>query len=543
MLFALYPVGVYTAARRWLGPRTALLSTCLLFMTSSIAGQMPALARQEVALLLFLGIVLVALDRSLRRRGAQGLVLVLGCAMVVSHYSTTYVAVGAFLGARVIAFALRVMRRRSAHRPVLSLPVVLLLAAATFGWNGPVTHSTDNVTGFASSIAAHGFQVLPNGGGGSIVTKWLAGNVAASSTPREYFDSVAQTYREQHPWLSEHVFSPSAQRDFPATASEPPSARPWQPGLKTPLALLTTQVRQAGNLGVIAGAVGLLLLLRRRRADAEPGRAGDLRRRHHGDHAGQRLGVVRLQPRAPGVPDDDDPGGAPRHHHRLGARAAAAGRAVRRAPPVRRPPRHPGPAGRRAARGRHRPGLPRRVGAGQPRRRRQPARQPVARRRVRRAVRHHRPGSHRGALGGHPHPRRRDRVRRPVRRADAAVQRAARPPRRLPRPGARHARRPRAGLRQQQQRARRPRPGHDARQPGSPRRTSSRRRSWTSTRPWCSTPDQRGSTHDEPPGHRRHHQQARALARRDARRAARPRVAHPQGRRGRRRLGRRARRA
>ncbi len=266
-LFALYPVAIYVLSRRWIRPTVALLTTCLLFLTGSVASQLPALARQEIGLLLFVTALLAAFDRSLPRRGAQLLVLLLGSGMVVSHYSTTYIALGSFLGARVVALVLRVLRR-PARRPVISLPVVLALIAACALWTGPVTHSASNVTTFASDVTTHGAEILPHGGR-SLLIRWLAGNVTAAATPRAYFDSVTQAYDEKYPWLAGYTFNPGVQAHFPAVASSPPALLPWQPGLAGPLGLAMTLLRQTVNLGIVLGSLGVLLLLRRRRIDTE----------------------------------------------------------------------------------------------------------------------------------------------------------------------------------------------------------------------------------------------------------------------------------
>lgn len=266
-LFALYPAAIYLLARQWLRPTVALVSTSLVFLTGTVASQMPALARQEIGLVLFVAMLLAAFDRSLGRRGAQQLVLLLGAAMVVSHYSTTYVAIGTLIAARVVALVMRLMRR-STRRPVISLPLTLLLAAWCVVWTGPVTHSASNVTSFAEDVSTNGAKVLP-GGGDSFISKWLSGNVVVSATPREYFDAVSPMYAVKYPWLSEYTFSDSVQAQFPAVASAPATDRALVPGLLMPLGLATTALRQLANGAIVIGVIGVLLMLRRRRLDSE----------------------------------------------------------------------------------------------------------------------------------------------------------------------------------------------------------------------------------------------------------------------------------
>ena len=267
-VFAIYPAAIYVVSRRWLQPLTALLCTCLVFFTSAMAAQMPALGRQEIGLVLFVALLAVAFDPSLPRRSAQVFAVWLGAGMVVSHYSTTYVALGAFALTRVISLVLRVFRQRTSYRAVLGLPVVAVLLAFSGWWTFSVTHSGANVSMFASNVGANGAQVLPNSGSHqSLVMMWLAGNVTSDVSPDTYFQAIDKNYATNHPWLT--PLPASAQKDFVATASSAPVLRPWQPGLSGPRAIATTLVHQLTNLAMGVGTLAMCLMLKRKRLDPE----------------------------------------------------------------------------------------------------------------------------------------------------------------------------------------------------------------------------------------------------------------------------------
>ena len=51
------------------------------------------LARQEIAMVLFAALLAAMLDARIQRPSQWALVALLGLAMAVSHYSTTYVAI------------------------------------------------------------------------------------------------------------------------------------------------------------------------------------------------------------------------------------------------------------------------------------------------------------------------------------------------------------------------------------------------------------------------------------------------------------------
>jgi uncharacterized membrane protein len=188
--------------------------------------------------------------------------------MVVSHYSTTYVALGAFLLTRLISLVQRVFRQRPSYRSVLGLPVVILLVAFSGWWTFGFTHSGTNVSMFADKVGANGAQILPNNGSNqSLLTAWLSGNVTSDVPPATYFAAIDSNYAATHAWLT--PFPKSAQAEFPATASSAPVARAWQPGLSAPRAIATTVVHQATNLAMGLGALAMCLLLKRRRLDPE----------------------------------------------------------------------------------------------------------------------------------------------------------------------------------------------------------------------------------------------------------------------------------
>ena len=102
---ALFPVGVFSLARRILTGRWAFMAAALVLMQQTFFQQMPALARQEVATLLFAVLLLVVLDATQSRGTKWTFVCLLSLGMVVSHYSTAYLAI-TLLGIAIV-FQLR----------------------------------------------------------------------------------------------------------------------------------------------------------------------------------------------------------------------------------------------------------------------------------------------------------------------------------------------------------------------------------------------------------------------------------------------------
>jgi uncharacterized membrane protein len=93
IIFALVPVGLYQIFRRQLNDKVAFLS-CFFFMSfAPFYVQMTTLARQEVAELFFVLLILVLVSKEMDQRIQSALFIVFGVSLVVSHYGLTYIVV------------------------------------------------------------------------------------------------------------------------------------------------------------------------------------------------------------------------------------------------------------------------------------------------------------------------------------------------------------------------------------------------------------------------------------------------------------------
>ena len=119
-LFAFFPVAVFSLGTRFLSRRAAFVAAAIVIVQAYFFQQQPEIARQELALLIFAGIMGALLDSSLGRGPQLGLVSVLGVTLVVCHYSTTYITILLCLLASFLVVT--VSRRKSAptSRPTLA---------------------------------------------------------------------------------------------------------------------------------------------------------------------------------------------------------------------------------------------------------------------------------------------------------------------------------------------------------------------------------------------------------------------------------------
>ncbi len=195
-LFAFFPVAVFELGTRFLSRRAAVVASAIVIVQAYFFQQQPEIARQELALLIFAGIMGALLDSSLGKWPQLGLVSALGMTLVVCHYSTTYITIFLCLSACLLAVTLA--RRTNARPPVLPwLIAALVMSVSALIWYVPATYSGSNVSDVAQSLRQSGIQLLPGRlKGENVISAYFSGPREPPISPRQYETSVANYYSE-----------------------------------------------------------------------------------------------------------------------------------------------------------------------------------------------------------------------------------------------------------------------------------------------------------------------------------------------------------
>jgi uncharacterized membrane protein len=200
-IFGFFPLAVYWAARRVLSRRWAFAAGAFIATQSGFMQQIVAVARQEVALILFAALFIALFDTLIDRRARWELVGLLSAAVVVTHYSTTYEAItilGLFIPLQFIASWLRPTPRITGTAVVA---FAVLLTGAVL-WYGPLTHTDSNLVGVADTTGSQGLDLLPSvAGGGSLVTNYLQGTTEEPINATQYSRLVHIYYVKNRPWV------------------------------------------------------------------------------------------------------------------------------------------------------------------------------------------------------------------------------------------------------------------------------------------------------------------------------------------------------
>jgi uncharacterized membrane protein len=225
-LFALFPVAVFLLARRVLQPSFAYLATLFLVVQSYLFDQLTEIARQEIGLLFFIFLLNAIVDGQLLRRARNVLIVVFGVGLVLSHYSTAYLAIIVFAGALALEFVRnRALSQwipilRASPLPLRGIATALAVTLVAAGvWYGPVTHSAQNVSHFADELSSKGLDLLPDAGGKGIVDSYLAGN-EPTPVSADQFQKLAHAdyvkYRPYvHPLAGAHVLRSATVKNPP----------------------------------------------------------------------------------------------------------------------------------------------------------------------------------------------------------------------------------------------------------------------------------------------------------------------------------------
>lgn len=255
---ALFPVAVFNLARRLLGGRWAFMASLLVVMQQTFFQQMPALARQEVGTLLFAVLVPAVLDASQSRRTQWTFVCLLSMGVVVSHYSTAYLAIALFGIAIVLQWAASWFRNVPRITGAMLLACVISIAG-TGVWYGTLTHSSSNLSQFVQTAKGQGVNLLPNQGANPLAT-YLQGESEQELTPTQYQNYTRSSFSQDDKFITplpdasepRYALKPAASQDPPVTSQSGASA----------LNLADLLIQQLLNL--LAGITALVLALQRK---------------------------------------------------------------------------------------------------------------------------------------------------------------------------------------------------------------------------------------------------------------------------------------
>jgi uncharacterized membrane protein len=258
MLYALFPVAIFDLARRVLSRPWAFVGTAFTIGQYAFT-EIPSLARQEIALVLFVALLAAMLDARMQRRTQWALIALLGIGMALSHYSTTYVAVT--LIGLTIALQWAVSWFREIPRITGAMAVAFAATSISAAiWYVPVTHSDSHLQQVAQTVQAQGLNLLPNRvPGGSLISAYLQGNTKTPIQASAYEAKIHTFYLNQRNFIK----PPAGASDYVLHDSPVPEPTvKWRLGYDV-LGFGLLIIEQLAN---VLAALGALIMVARRNA-------------------------------------------------------------------------------------------------------------------------------------------------------------------------------------------------------------------------------------------------------------------------------------
>ncbi len=258
-VYAFFPVATFSIARTILPRSLSFVAAAFVVGQYSFA-EISGFARQEIALVVFVSLIMVMFDARIPRCSQWLLSAFFGISLVLSHYSSTYLAV-TIVGLIIMIQFIVSFFRDVPHVSGAVLIGFISLLSCTLIWYGPVTHSATGVRQLFQSLQTQGLNVLPNRKPGeSVVLAYLNGNTRTPISAAHYSALVHREYALHKTYvtplesagLSKYALKNSA------VPTPPVKLSPLYNGLGDCLLLIL----QIGNL--LAGFGALLLVVRRR---------------------------------------------------------------------------------------------------------------------------------------------------------------------------------------------------------------------------------------------------------------------------------------
>jgi hypothetical protein len=258
MIYAFLPVAIFDLGRRIVSRGWAFVAAAFTIGQYAFT-EIIAIARQEIALVFFVALIMAMLDTRIRRRWQWALVALLGLAMASSHYSTTYVAITVIGLTIPLQWAVSWVRKGPHVSGAMVVAFIATLAGAVL-WYGPVTQSDSHLLQVSQTVEAQGLNLLPNRAPGSgLLAAYLQGNTTTPISASQYAKQIHTFYSNNRPYIT--TLPQSTQRQYALQNSAVPKPPvKWHLGYDS-LSLALLLIEQLAN--VLAALGALLMVLRR----------------------------------------------------------------------------------------------------------------------------------------------------------------------------------------------------------------------------------------------------------------------------------------
>lgn len=208
VVFSFSGIGIYYLLRRNLSATESFLAAFFFIAQFQFMQQMPALARQQIAFLMFIFSLLILFDSVHKPLVKKIIFLVLGLTLVVAHYSTAYISITLFLLTYMVTLVLKIFYKLN-RLPVnkiktyLSFPIICILLLFTIFWYGSYTGVGSYLAEFSKNAVRSFPLIFEEGKSGQVnQSQPDSEQIYTSDDVQAYQANIVDVYHSQKLWLN-----------------------------------------------------------------------------------------------------------------------------------------------------------------------------------------------------------------------------------------------------------------------------------------------------------------------------------------------------
>ena len=162
VIISFMPIGLYSLLYRYTKPIFACISVLFFIYFPTFFIDFPMMTRQEFSLFFYILSLLIIFNKNESSKSKKILFIIFGFSMIVSHYSTSYIALAIFISTYMFSFLYRLRENRRnrlsekksavQQKHYLSFDIVVLLLIFSFIWYSQVTQISGGLTNFISNV-------------------------------------------------------------------------------------------------------------------------------------------------------------------------------------------------------------------------------------------------------------------------------------------------------------------------------------------------------------------------------------------------------
>ncbi|MHB1276431.1 MAG: DUF2206 domain-containing protein, partial [Candidatus Humimicrobiaceae bacterium] len=165
IIFSFISVIAYLFLKRYTKNALAFIAVLFFISLPTFFIDLPMITRQEISLFFFALMLLILFKKQISQMIKISFFIIFGFSMIVSHYSTSYVALAFFLGTYILTFLFRKWENRKINQRwrshekkqkyYLSGYLMIVLLVFGFVWYSTITHTTNGLVDFINNSSSN----------------------------------------------------------------------------------------------------------------------------------------------------------------------------------------------------------------------------------------------------------------------------------------------------------------------------------------------------------------------------------------------------